>query len=264
MMSNEKRSEKSAVVMAGYLCIGFGIYMILQKTQLTIAGKTYSGGLALLLAGIIVILAGLSTKVIEKGLKTNLLMVVLFAIGLLIGYSFWLFGRSFSIPESIQYEVFRDLLIVILSIAGIAIAVMTYGAYRVLSMEVENRIRQSQLNSVTTVLTEVGWTCWNTYEADKTKDIHLENAIALTDYAFHKYGIKLDETKKENVILLCTVKTDLAYYLAERCALGKEQESDKDLALKYAQYAYDRRDILPRREAGEVVDNYLFVQKFCG
>jgi len=106
-----------------------------------------------------------------------------------------------------------------------------------------------------------GYSCWMDYERwHKIQD--LNEVINKTREAYDDYAEKLDEKKTSNEELICWIKNNLAYYLAERhkddptAALP----SDGDLARKFAEYPYKKIDKYPQH-AEKWVETYYYVQK---
>jgi hypothetical protein len=60
--------------------------------------------------------------------------------------------------------------------------------------------------------------------------------------------------------LICWIKNNLAYYLAERQKLKAALPGDDVLAQQFAKYAYDRISKYPKGR-GHYTDTYRFVQE---
>lgn len=274
---NEEPFPNYVLIIMGIICLIIGIQMVYQNTLVTIANKSYSGGLAFLLVGLIITMVALASLVIRKGARNTLILVflgfglllvilVFLGFGLLLGYAYWSVSRTFTIPETIKYEVFKDLLAIILSIATIFIAVVGYGVYRILEKNIEDLAKklmdQTYLRALATTIMRLGYTFWESYEADRRRNINLKHAIELTNHA-NEHVVNLDETKKENQRLICKVRNNLAYYLAELCRLGIGTDVDRNLALDHAEYVFGKKEIFAGEELEQIIHTYNYVRQQC-
>ena len=242
--------------------------MLYKEISATIANKDYSGGILLLLAGLILMVSYLVTTA-TRGSTWRALVIVIFSLGLLFGYFFW-GPLGSSCPEKIKFEVFRDLLIIILAISAIFISLLGWAAYRIVESRTMKRSEEFSkelmgeiyLKSLGNALCNLGLIFWKNYKEHKVM-LDLEHAIELTNDALQKYGLKLDKTRAENKKIIIIYKNNLAFYLAEYAALGKADSQQKNLALEYANYVYSQRINLPEDDAKDIIDTYDYVQKHC-
>jgi hypothetical protein len=176
-------------------------------------------------------------------------------------------------PEIFQYEIFRDLLYIILAFAAVIIGAISFFAYKLIEKRIANQIKilvnETYLKTIAATLTHVGLMCWRNYKVehiDEIKKRHLEHSLEFTNYAYQKYAINLKENKKENAELICVIKNNLAFYLTEGCRLGlydrEERELNCKLAIDYAEYVYKRKSKFPER-AKRWIHTYNFVLFHC-
>lgn len=270
-MNNQGKYQNTLLnailVVVGIICLGIGIWMIYQNTQFTIAGKPYSSGLALLLAGLVIIMVALANLATRTGTRNMLMVIFFFGGGLLVGYVLWALGNTFTVPPIIEHKLFKDLLVLILAIAGIVITIMGYGAYRILERHIEDYAREVMnevyLRAQASAITHLGFIFWRIYKSDQRKMFNLNHAIELTKHAY-RYTQDLSEKKTENKRLMCTVRSDLAHYLAEYCRRGQGSEVDRIVALDYAEYVFRRKTLFTGSDLEEIIDTYHFVQQHCG
>jgi len=152
------------------------------------------------------------------------------------------------------YEIFRDLLTLVLAIATLFISisgVLIYGLLsRQLKMAASREAREEMLKERAYSLAAIGYSYWHNYRISKNPE-YLELAIELTERALsvcHKL-------KKENEALTCMIKNNLAYYYAED---GRPEYRQK--ALEYAKYIYDRIDKYPLMKR-HWLDTYNYVHQ---
>jgi hypothetical protein len=185
-----------------------------------------------------------STIGIPRYLITHYILIIsLIAILIHVGYN--IMGK-YEISDG--YELFRDILTIILTILGLAIAALGYGIYQFILHSVERKsekwaiefqdkmdIRYKSFLLYTTSLIDLnsGHSFWLEYEAKKDSTL-LNHAILLTKNAY-SHVQKLDTHKKRHELLKCQILNNLTYYLAER---GKE--GDIDLAEQYTKFFMGR------------------------
>ncbi len=195
-------------------------------------------------------------KVFAVIIGTVLIIVVLVgAFSSLCIYIYKFAVTSYKIAD--RYELFRDLLTVVLAIAGLAIAAGGYLAFRVLSINIQKQALSAaeteMLRSSASSFIHIGYNQWVLYKNKKNK-IYLEQAIDATERAYKAYASKLNEHERENELIVCRIRNNLAYYYAE-----KQSPTDKKIARDYAKYIYERIQKFPEfREDWE--DTYNFVQ----
>lgn len=139
-----------------------------------------------------------------------------------------------------KYDIFHDLLIIILTLAAVTITLFGFIAYRLLrdrlekhSTELMNKI---YLKAVARSLNNIGWSFWDIFAKDRSAISHLENAIELTDYAYREFVCQLDCNERDSRKLLILIRNNLAYYYAELCSVNRALTTERQLALDYADY----------------------------
>lgn len=164
-------------------------------------------------------------------------------------------------PEVIdKYAIFRDVLTIVLAIAAVAIAVVGYVVYRYLDEhitrhaieEVRSAARVERYLSSAYRLVSSGYTYWVHYTNTKEKN-SLELAISITERAYTEHAVHLDEHDREHQELICTIKNNLGYYLAER---GKPE--DGHVAHQCVEYIRSKEIDFPKRKTFWE-DTYRFV-----
>jgi hypothetical protein len=170
------------------------------------------------------------------------------------------------------FEIFIALLTTILAIAGLIGGLI----YKVIIKRVEelSTAVKEDVRSLAKVQHHIalatvhllgGYACWRDYrdmkrKGKKKKIEKLNLAIARVREAYDLHANHLYDQEPENEKLICWVKNDLAYYLAERQRYGAALTGDDALAQQLAKYCYDR--ICKYPEKGEAyADTYQFVQK---
>ena len=157
-------------------------------------------------------------------------------IGLFIGYLLW--GSAWEVPQELKYgkyEVLKDALIIVLTLAAIAIAVLGGAVYvivrQTLLKETEQRINIERIKLRARLATSLGYAVY--------KMNLLQEAIEFTKEA-HDLANDLDEKERENQRLIGAIRNNLASYFAEA-------GQDKDLARGYAKYIYNIRHKFPEQ-----------------
>jgi len=167
------------------------------------------------------------------------ILFLILLLALIGSYIYTFITPAYEIAD--KYEVFRDLLTIILAIAGVSIAAGGYLGYRYVSAvfrrDVDSAIEQARaLARMDThrvnayVFASTGYAFWHTYDAMKQASF-LEEAIRFTETAYTHHAAKLDEQQPENQRLICDIRNNLGYYLAER-----KKPEDKALARDCAEY----------------------------
>lgn len=162
-----------------------------------------------------------------------------------------------------NYILFRDLLTIILAVAGVSIAAGGYLVYRVLEGIVERRAESKysemrsadeaqRLRSTASIDIQAGYTYWLFYQ-NTGNTAFRESAIQRTERAYFRHAVNLDEEVRANQLVLCIIKNNLAYYYAER-----HRRKDRKISRDYAEYIYNKISIFPdKRDTWE--DTYNFV-----
>jgi hypothetical protein len=155
------------------------------------------------------------------------LCAILVVIFVICSYIYPYIAPSYQIED--QYEVFKDLLIILLTIAGIAMGTVGYVIHKHLLKFTESTIRKNaevignkmrknaELSldwSSTLNFYLTGYTFWNIYDETK-QNMYLEAAIFLTEKAYERMSY-LDEQEPKNESLICGLMNNLGFYLATR------------------------------------------------
>jgi len=158
-----------------------------------------------------------------------------------------------------ELEIFVALLMAMLAIAGI----MGGAIYKIISKTVEEDMmslaRAQHHITLATVNLIDSLKDWTDYQATNNFN-KLNQTIERTEEAYDLHATHLDDQVPETEKLICWIKNNLAYYLAERKKLGKALPGDDALAKQCAKYSYDRIHKYPEN-SDSWADTYQFVQK---
>ena len=166
----------------------------------------------------------------------------------------------------IGYEVFRDILTLLLAVLAVASAVAITVMYAVLSEALKRGVtlaaKTEMHKAIVSSYISMGHLYWKEYH-DTKSDSKLNQAIEITERANDKYARELDEQDRESEWLICWIKNNLAYYYAEKQKLGSATLGDKASAQEFVKYVCDRIEKCPksRKERNDWVDTYKFVRK---
>lgn len=162
-----------------------------------------------------------------------------------------------------KYEVFRDILIIVLSLSAVGIALLGLAIYKLISQSLDGKI-ETKLNEEMNFITckfyiELSDIYWKHYERDyeidsqisESEKHYLQMAIEQSERALEKANF-LDEKKFES--LICVAKNNLAYHLAMRGC-----PDDDKRAIPLAKYVYDRVWNYDYKETCYWVETYAFV-----
>jgi hypothetical protein len=164
------------------------------------------------------------------------------------------------------YNLFRDILVINLTILCLAMTALGYEIYQRILKHAEKSMKEKEeeflLYSKALLFLNMGYFHWQHYEIDYEKEVKEENkqeAYALQEehkkkaYALHhrKLAIeltedaytlvlKLDENDQRNERLKCQIMNNLGWYLAE----GDEK---KEFSKRCAQYLIKRIDKFPEK-----------------
>lgn len=153
--------------------------------------------------------------------------VAFLVLGLFIGYLLW--GPTWEVPRELKYDIFKDTLIIVLTVATVFIAVVGVVVYGMVTQRIttriEKRITDESRRWVTRLATHTGYSFW---EAG-----HKKEAIDLTRITHDEYSSKLPEKEPENELLIAEIRNNLACFYAEQ-----KDKKNKDLAKGYAAYIH--------------------------
>jgi hypothetical protein len=163
-----------------------------------------------------------------------------------------------------ELDTFVALFMAMLAVAAIAGgAIYWIIAYKV-KRDVMSLARAQHHRTMATLSTESGYGYWRDYEDTKRKGKKkikkLNQAIKRTNGAYEYHARQLDEREPENEQLICWIRNNLAYYLAERKRCNKSEEGDDALAQECAKYIYKKISKYPEKKK-DYTDTYHFVEK---
>lgn len=173
-----------------------------------------------------------------------LILATLF--GLFIGYYIWV--PTWQIPHAFRYDILKDTLAIVFLVLALGIGAVGYGSYQILSGRLQTESASASHVEMTRgaarLFTHLGYLFWEKYKrTDKEELQYRDLAIDITEHGL-RYMSELPEKERENEELLCTIKNNLAYYLAER-----NEAKDKELAKDYVEYIRKRIQKYPAEKA---------------
>lgn len=164
------------------------------------------------------------------------LIIIALLVGVGCGYCIWM--PTWYVASLTEYDIFQDVLGIVLAITAIGIGTAGYAIYLILSGRLKNEsaeaARTESLKGSTLMFLHSGFVFWVTYDKQQIKDIHhIEMAIYLTERALRFFNeIPTGEAKNRGYNeLLCKIKNNLAYYYAER-----KKPEDRNTAREFADY----------------------------
>lgn len=260
----------------GAMIIILGIVMIFKDRTFTINCQKYPLGLVLLITGIMLIAIDIGTRETRR-FTVNTFFIV-FIVMLMLIILLLPTDKVPTKPKEISYDIFKNVLNLVLLITGILVALIGYTGYRIIHTvilkEVNENIAESHYRALSRNLGVVGLMCWENYEKEhnkKMKETQLDHAISLQKNAYEKYGSQLNEKKRENEKILLGMKNNLAFYFAEYWILNKDS-LDPDirntahirsqLALKYSEEIKSKVGKYPDR-ATSWIHTYDYIKKYC-
>ena len=194
-----------------------------------------------------------------------LLYILIFVIiAILIFVGLHIIG-GYEVSEG--YKLFRDILVIFLTILGLAMAALGYGIYESILKHAEKSMKKREEDfihfSTALLFLNMGFFHWQHYEIDyeveekeekKQKKYavhHRTLAIELTQKAY-KIVLKLDVSERRNEQLKCQIMNNLGWYLAE----GDEE---REFSKRCAQYLIERIDKFPdkRKEWQDTINHIL-------
>lgn len=168
-------------------------------------------------------------------------------------------------PEAIELAVLRDVLNLVLLYSSVLISIFLaillavgYGIYRFvgwrLSKQTEAAAGKEMRRTMARLYAGIGWSYWQRYEQTRSSE-QLELAINMTRRALELHASKLDDRIAADEEIICHIRNDLAWYLAQR---GTPE--DQGLAWECIKYTHDRmHKYEERRKTWE--DTYRFVSR---
>ena len=128
-------------------------------------------------------------------------------------------------PEIVaSQQVFKDVLQTVLAVAALSIAAFGYGTYRILSSQIEGRVRkgiearyQKSLAYHRAALGYMNWILYkNAEQRSDIAEIYLDEAIRHTRVAYDENAVNLDAIETEYEHLICQVRNNLAFFISEK------------------------------------------------
>ena len=165
------------------------------------------------------------------------------------------------VNATIGYEVFRDILTLLLGVAAAAAGVTYAVIYTSLTKRVNSAAKAEMNKAIANFLLAIGFNYWEEHDnaSDKWK---LLQAINITKSAL-RYTRKLDERERDSKWIICKLKNNLAYFYAEKQKqkFGTITPDEKDSAQRYVKYIYGRIDKCPKdnQERKDWLDTRKFV-----
>lgn len=171
-----------------------------------------------------------------------------------------------------QYEIFRDLLIIVLTLAGLGIALLGTGIYKWISKDlniktekhiagldakIKKKVDEEVNYAMAVFFLELSYDYWRVYEVkgelqpDKSNELAI--AIEQSKKALRRTE-SLDVTQRKFESILCAVTNNLAYHLAAR-----NRDKDTGKAISWAKYAYERRGDFDFEDSCSWMETYGFV-----
>lgn len=238
--------------LVGVAVIIWGLVRIHQEEMTIIANTILPDGLIFIIIGFVLI--GISLRRTARLLPTLIVSMGALGIGLFVSYYLW-GGVTLRMPPGMfkKYDVFRDLLSILLAIIGMVIVVVGGILYRLLSRGLQEQVKTGVEQETSVVLshlfTQLSGVYTSEYEPDPTKtrkEQYKELAKKMSQTAL-AYAENLSEKDFENEI--CSAKNNLAYDLIVR-----KREQDGKLARELAEYIYKR--------AHKYGDNYRWLETY--
>ncbi len=160
-------------------------------------------------------------------------------------------------PEiAADQQVFKDVLQTVLAVAALAIAAFGYGTYKILSSQIEERVRRNMDSQYRLTMayhrTSYAFVFWRLYEdAEKqstTANVYLDVAIDHTRRALDDHAIDMNQDDPEVEQLICEIRNNLAYYISEkhRC-FGPIAPEERAECLGFVDWLEGRVNRYPQR-----------------
>lgn len=159
-------------------------------------------------------------------------------------------------------ETFKEVLQVVLTVAGVSIAVFGFGIYGLVSQQIESKVAASTERryriSMAYQRLSVGMAYWHLFrhyprytrrssrpypvggdiEEDPAED-YIRNALDQTRRAYEEHAAFLDEKERDVEQLLCNIRNNWAWFISEK--LGKYAVTREERAKASAYVTYLRQ-----------------------
>jgi hypothetical protein len=150
-------------------------------------------------------------------------------------------GQLWAHPDTEGYELFRDILIIFLTILALAMTALGYEIYQRILKHAEKSMKEKEEDfisfSTALLFLNMGFFHWQHYEIDykiEEKEENKQNA-----YALHHRQLAIELTENpRNEKLKCQIMNNLGYYLAE-------SDEDEEFSKRCAQYLIKTIDNFP-------------------
>ena len=137
-------------------------------------------------------------------------------------------------------QVFKDVLQTVLAIAALAIAAFGYGTYKILSTQIEEKVRKNTEGryhmSLAHQRTELGYMNWmlfkNSKEGSEIAKGYIDGAIRHTRIAFEEHAVELDDKEHEAERLICDIRNNWAYYVSEKHYMSERYDGFVGISLR--------------------------------
>lgn len=153
-----------------------------------------------------------------------------------------------------DHQIFRDVLQFVLAIAAIGLAAFGYGAYKILSSQIEDKVidnaetrYQKSLAYQRVSFAYLYWLLYeNSKDQPKTAEMFLNKAIEHTRRAYEEQVVHLNSNAPEVERLICQIRNNLAYYVSERhINIGPVESSTQAESLSFVKWLESRIEYYP-------------------
>jgi hypothetical protein len=166
-----------------------------------------------------------------------------------------------------DYNLFKDILQTVLTVASIVIAAVAVGIYKILSrqleIEVTKRVEARYHEGISQLRRGIAFSFWHSFKnyhqigQPTIADEYIALAIAGLHYAAE--GIQEDDPNTEP--LLCDIRNDWAWYIYEKDARAPVSTGDKALALYFVDWLEKRLGKVPPINVARFQDTINTVRK---
>jgi len=243
---------RMAAAIVGGVCIVAAILMTSQGKVMPIAKAPIPAGLIFLVAGLIFahLALGRDIRAVWVGLIVSMSTL---GIGLFLGYYLW-GGTIIKIPAITEkYDIFRDLLILLLTVLSVVFGVVGWLLYRWISRHLQEQVKTGVQRETSAALshlfTELSRVYTLHYEPDPTKPSGQEYKELAKDMSETALAYAEELPEKDFEQLICRAKNNLAYDLVVR-----RREQDGKLARELADNIYNK--------AHKYNDNYHWLETY--
>ncbi|MCH7622252.1 MAG: hypothetical protein IH870_10175 [Chloroflexi bacterium] len=203
----------------------------------------------------------------------NVLVPVTISFAIFAG-GLYLFRETGSgaVAQADRYDVFKDTITIVLSVAGIIIAVLGVGAFLLLRVflqrDITNEVNEKFLRSMIWNLINVGYTLWDHHQ-NTNEQFLLRHAIEVTVDA-HEQVKQLDQSQLINQEIEGIVRNNWGYYLAAKAKASREgswqdegiTHDEMQQALHIAEYLKEKARVFPHY-AGSFSDTIAYIHDHC-